>query len=135
MTDSYLTLYRTRRQLALYLLLVVVGITCGFFNPFRVDYTDANSGIDSYKPIRPVLSPLQKNKADPIRWLEENSNDRHAVSTSFVPRLKVGRPRAALISLVRNAELPGMIQSIQQLESKWNGRYQVRRWVPDGDEL
>ena len=106
---------------------MLVGLACGYFNPFIVDYSYKNPGIDSYQPIRSVISPKQRNMGDPIRWLNENSNDKYAVSRSFLPHLQIGRPRAALISLVRNAELPGMIQSIQQMESKWNRKYQVGR--------
>jgi len=31
-----------------------------------------------------------------------------------------------LISLVRNSELEGMMQSMRQLEFRWNRKYQVR---------
>lgn len=51
------------------------------------------------------------------------------VSKSVLPRLPaIGRntrPRAALVSLVRNSELPGMMQSMRQLELPWNRKYQV----------
>ena len=127
----YLTSCRTRRQLAIYILLVTIGLACGYINRFMIGYTYADSGIESYQSIRPVLSHIQRNKADPIRWLKENSNDKHVVSTSFLPRLQIGRPRAALISLVRNAELPGMIESIKQMEHKWNAKYQVYRRISD----
>ena len=33
------------------------------------------------------------------------------------------RPKAAIISLVRNEELEGILQSMRQLEYHWNKRY------------
>ena len=39
------------------------------------------------------------------------------------PGKYAGRPRAALISLVRNQELDGILQSMRQLEYHWNRRY------------
>lgn len=43
------------------------------------------------------------------------------------------RPRAALISLVRNSELEGIVQSISQLEHHWNHKYRYP-WVFFNDE-
>lgn len=68
-----------------------------------------------------------KNRPDPIQWLAENSNDKYSVldgSTSYF-KIRYGKPRAALISLVRNSELQGMMQSMRQLEYRWNSKYQV----------
>jgi hypothetical protein len=98
-------------------------------NPFITSHSYRSSGIpevSTYTPIRPTLHPLHKNKHDPIQWLRENSNDRHAIPENTPPRLSAyGRPRAAIISLVRNSELPGMMQSIRQLENRWNHKYHV----------
>lgn len=43
------------------------------------------------------------------------------------------RPRAALISLVRNSELEGIVQSMQQLEYHWNRNYHYP-WIFFNDE-
>jgi hypothetical protein len=43
------------------------------------------------------------------------------------------RPRAALISLVRNSELPGIMQSMRQLEYHWNRKYRYP-WIFFNDE-
>jgi len=109
----------------------VTGVTCAFFNPFRTTENLIDLGTDSHQLIRPVLDPLQNSNTGPIQWLKENSDNKHALalSTGLLPHLQVGRPRAALISLVRNTELEGMIQSIQQLERKWNENYQVSRRI------
>ena len=72
---------------------------------------------------------------DPARWLERNSNNRHAEDTGVglfksVPSLGhcSKKPRAALISLVRNSELEGIMQSMRQLEYRWNRKYNYP-WV------
>ena len=94
-----------------------------------------------YQVLRPVSpSSIKKHAPDPVRWLEHNSNNRHAVSSGR--RVLDGisqlghpskRPRAALISLVRNSELPGLMQSMRQLEYHWNHKYQYP-WVFFNDE-
>lgn len=43
-------------------------------------------------------------------------------------RMIAARPRAAIISLVRNEELEGIMQSMRQLEHRWNSRYNYP-WV------
>jgi hypothetical protein len=106
------------------------------FNPFTTAHTKDPPNlhdISSYEPIRPAPSPSDNHRPDPIRWLHENSNNKHAVSESIFPHLPSfgtgRRPRAAIISLARNAELLGMMQSIRQLEYRWNSKYQVRFFV------
>lgn len=83
-----------------------------------------------FQYIRPTLPPSNKKQPDPIRWLAENADNKYAVSSQFVPQIPGmfghGRPRAALISLVRNSELEGMMQSMRQLEYRWNSKYQVK---------
>lgn len=90
--------------------------------------------LTKYKPVRPVLRPTNEHRPDPVRWLEENSDNKYAVTKKTLPNFPAfgtsRRPRAALISLVRNSELEGMIQSMQQLEYRWNRKYQVR--IPRG---
>lgn len=99
-------------------------------NPLRVSSEHRSSivqNVNVYTPPRPALPDSHKNKHDPIQWLRENSDDRHATSeTAFLHLPSYGRPRAAIISLVRNSELPGMMQSIRQLEERWNHKYHVR---------
>ena len=85
--------------------------------------------LTAYQPIRATLPPTDKSLPDPIQWLKRNSNNRYAVSKSLLPHVpRLGgsnRPRAAIISLVRNSELEGMMQSMRQLEFRWNRKYQV----------
>ena len=93
-----------------------------------------------YQVLRPISPTSKRNSPDPMRWLEHNSDNKHAVRSG--PRLlnsisQLGhpssRPRAALISLVRNSELPGLMQSMRQLEFHWNHKYQYP-WVFFNDE-
>lgn len=43
------------------------------------------------------------------------------------------KPKAALISLVRNSELDGIVQSMTQLEWRWNRKYNYP-WIFFNDE-
>ncbi|OAP61014.1 hypothetical protein AYL99_06018 [Fonsecaea erecta] len=82
--------------------------------------------LSSYLPKEWVSPGFQlpgggagKNNHKPRQWLEENS---------YPNDLRADRPNAALISLVRNQELEGILQSMRQLEFRWNRRYQYP-WV------
>ena len=93
-----------------------------------------------YQVLRPAeLSAPKKYAPDPLKWLELNSNNRHAdVGDNLwnsVPVLghRSKKPRAALISLVRNSELPGLMQSMRQLEFHWNRKYNYP-WIFFNDE-
>lgn len=117
-------------------LLVLIGFLVVFF--WSLPSSDRDIMVESksaYQPIRPVLPPASKGEPDPVRWLKENSGDRHAVGNSVLGKIEgvrnmkdiwKGRPRAALISLVRNSELEGILGSMRQLEYRWNRKYQVR---------
>ncbi|KAL3420737.1 glycolipid 2-alpha-mannosyltransferase [Phlyctema vagabunda] len=91
----------------------------------------------AYKAIRPLLPPSDTPRPDPMRWLEENSNNKYAVaSISSAKSLAMGkyqRPRAVIISLVRNSELKGILQSMRQLEWQWNRKFQYD-WMFFNDE-
>lgn len=95
-----------------------------------------------YQVLRPLgQTPVtKKHVPDPTRWLEHNSNNKHAENTGLgllksVPSLghASGKPHAALISLVRNSELPGLMQSMRQLEYQWNRKYNYP-WIFFNDE-
>jgi alpha 1,2-mannosyltransferase len=64
-----------------------------------------------------------------VQWLRDNSDNKHAVIDEHgrFKRETTGRwstrPKAAIISLVRNEELEGILQSIRQLELHWNHKY------------
>ncbi|KIW31654.1 uncharacterized protein PV07_03266 [Cladophialophora immunda] len=60
-----------------------------------------------------------KTKYRARRWLKDNS---------YPNDLRTKSPKAALISLVRNEELDGILQSMRQLEFHWNRRYQYP-WI------
>jgi alpha 1,2-mannosyltransferase len=118
------------RRLAALLVFAALAIILfrSFATSHNQDRPDINS-VDAYEPLLPVLPTSDKKRPDPVRWLQENSNNKYAISRSILPHLPAfgssRRPRAALISLVRNSELLGMMQSMRQLEFRWNRKYQV----------
>jgi Glycolipid 2-alpha-mannosyltransferase len=72
--------------------------------------------------IREVLRPTveeedPKSRVKLEEWIKRQSG--------LTDEEKAGqpRPKAALISLVRNEELDGILQSMQQLEYHWNHLY------------
>ena len=77
---------------------------------------------------------------DPKAWLQQNSNDKSSLEqypglVGAIKNWKMAnsQPRAALISLVRNSELEGMMQSMRSLELHWNRKYRYP-WVFFNDE-
>ena len=95
-----------------------------------------------YQVLRPVTQTAltKKHIPDPMKWLQHNSNNRHAENKAqgllrSVPTLghRSAKPRAALISLVRNSELDGLMQSMRQLEYQWNRKYNYP-WIFFNDE-
>lgn len=74
-----------------------------------------------------------------MQWLEQNSDNKYAENTGAGLLKSVSswghsvKPRAALISLVRNSELPGLMQSMRQLEFQWNRKYNYP-WIFFNDE-
>ena len=94
-----------------------------------------------YQVLRPVSQePPKKHAPNPVRWLEQNANNKHAEIARANPYLSIpvlghqdAKPRAALISLVRNSELSGIIQSMRQLELQWNRKYNYP-WIFFNDE-
>jgi hypothetical protein len=106
----------------------------------RVVHITAQQPSSPYQVLRPVSQTTKKNAPDPVRWLELNSNNKYAITrNSRLANAKSSlahpssKPRAALISLVRNSELPGLMQSMRQLEYQWNRKYQYP-WVFFNDE-
>jgi len=113
-------------------LLLICGLTIAtpfffiLFSTVRSETPVAVHQMTSFEPLRAELRNLSKRRPDPVKWLAENGNNKYAVSKRMLPEFPISRrPRAALISLVRNSELVGLRQSMQQLEYRWNRKYQV----------
>lgn len=92
------------------------------------------------RPLSETIPTTKKHVADPTHWLKHNSNNKHAEDTGpgllkSVPSFGhlSAKPRAALISLVRNSELSGLMQSMRQLEFQWNRKYHYP-WIFFNDE-
>jgi hypothetical protein len=85
------------------------------------------AAFGAIQPLLPALSNSTRRKTDPVRWLQENSGNKHVIfrtgNSRFDEQRMKDRPRAAIISLVRNAELKGMMQTMEQLEARWNRKY------------
>ena len=144
---SYIRNAISKRQIAIVLGLLLAFIVWviprpGTWRQEVVHITIQQPVSNPYQVLRPVLDgPItKKHTPDPTKWLEHNSNNKHAENAGLglfksVPSLGYysGKPRAALISLVRNSELPGLIQSMRQLEFQWNRKYNYP-WVFFNDE-
>ena len=106
-----------------------------------VHITIQQPAFNPYQVLRPeAQASPSKHAPDPEHWLEHNSQNKHAEVGGINPYLSVPalghkntKPRAALISLVRNSELSGLIQSMQQLEFQWNRKYNYP-WIFFNDE-
>ena len=101
-----------------------------------------------YQILRTEKMKEKEGQADPLAWLDRNSGDKWAekvggggllggLGSMFEGMggvsLGNGKPKAALISLVRNSELEGIVQSMTQLEWRWNRKYNYP-WVFFNDE-
>ena len=73
---------------------------------------------------QPATKSTTNRKQEPEAWLRKHTTTDYdtPVHTSS------HRPKAALISLVRNEELEGILQSMRQLEYTWNRRYRYP-WI------
>jgi Glycolipid 2-alpha-mannosyltransferase len=68
--------------------------------------------------LRPAVDLAQRRpREDPETWIRKQS------ALSDEESVRQPRPKAALISLVRNEELGGILQSMRQLEYHWNHKY------------
>jgi alpha 1,2-mannosyltransferase len=118
-----------RRLVLLAIFLTVTFITLIPLSTHHDSGPSTVHAISAFQPLRATLPATDKKRPDPIRWLKENSNNRYAVPKRGLPQLPLlgsHKPQGALISLIRNAELEGMMQSMRQLEFRWNRKYQVR---------
>ena len=131
----------SKRQMAVSLclllaLLIWVIPTPGSFQRQVIHITVTQPASSPYQVLRPISPALKKNAPDPINWLRHNSNNKNAYRTANTasPFAKFSiKPRAALISLVRNSELAGIMQSMRQLEYQWNRKYNYP-WIFFNDE-
>lgn len=117
------------RWLAVFLCLVATLVVWRLPPPSTEKYTFHVDQLSSSSTPW-VLRPHDSGKSsaiDPERWLRENSEEALAKKRRWWTR-PPPKPRAAIISLVRNEELEGIMQSMRQLEYHWNGRYNYP-WV------
>ncbi|CAD6445850.1 4e03c49d-b5b0-4125-8f9c-58645fc918c0 [Sclerotinia trifoliorum] len=139
------------RFFAFIMALCLVATCLLYFHPSYLSSPSSSlpevHSLGSYTPIQPYIpedantikKKSNKKKSDPVQWLKENSNNRYAITIgpktwkSQLTEWSNPRPKAALISLVRNSELEGMQQSMRQLEARWNHKY-LYPWIFFNDE-
>ena len=92
-------------------------------------WSAANADALSQQVLQPAAFARATLEKDPEKWLRTNSNNHYEYhkKRSWRDRFMCGqwssKSRAALISLVRNEELDGIMQSMRQLEYHWNYKY------------
>ena len=135
----------SKRQIAVVLCLALAVLVWvmpppGSWRGHVIHIAVAQPASSPYQVLLPISPTTKKNAPDPLRWLEQNSNNKHAdlgryrfsnFESPFVAT--VTKPRAALISLARNSELVGIMQSMRQLEYQWNRKYNYP-WIFFNDE-
>ena len=135
----------SKRQLA-FLLCLLLALVVWILPPPAswshpvVHITVPQEPSNPYRVYQPSSLVKGKHRPDPLHWLKHNSNNRYAISatTNMLNSIPIygqasTKPRAALISLVRNSELSGILQSMRQLEFQWNRKYQYP-WIFFNDE-
>ena len=118
------------RQFILFGVLVFVvfsGVWVALKNMNQVATVDGEP-IDEYYPPMPELSMAvgdgsQPKAPGPVQWLRDNTyTDMDDLTNEDIHLTLSTRPKAAFIALVRNSELQGMVESITQVEARFNGR-------------
>ena len=117
------------------LILLILGLSNSFHGRNREQLTgQSDYVVSNHNILRPANSARQTAAEDPEKWLTDNSDNAHAFGAerSWSTLLKrhqwSAKPKAAIISLVRNEELDGIMQSMRQLEYHWNHKYRYP-WI------
>ena len=130
----------TKRQLAAISCLILTFVVWTVPSPSAWKKREVHVGLTEpvtspYHVLGSFSSLTHNTFTDPQRWLRENSGYKHAVlgERGLLDSIKdIGhtslRPRAAIVSLVRNSELQGLMSTMRQLEYRWNRNYQYP-WV------
>lgn len=110
---------------------IIIALTLTFWDQFSTHTISGITHHDNLHPQHPVSvtqpassTTSKKRKYTPEEWLRKRT------TTDYDAPVKTSskRPKAALISLVRNEELDGILQSMRQLEYTWNRRYRYP-WI------
>jgi Glycolipid 2-alpha-mannosyltransferase len=123
-----------RRFWSMLLLILVVLLSIFWASTCTTSSTARAEDASRRGVVRPAGSAFLASREDPVKWLLAYSNNHYAYNSerSWRDLFKYGqwspRPRAALISLVRNEELDGIMQSMRQLEYHWNHKYRYP-WI------
>ncbi|RYO85617.1 hypothetical protein DL763_007026 [Monosporascus cannonballus] len=97
--------------------------------------------VDAYFPRIPELPAVvraetESTKPKPAQWLRDNTHTTvDSLSSEEIRSLQATRPKAAFVALVRSSELVDMLDSISQIEARFNSRVTHRYdWVFFSDE-
>lgn len=130
---SRLTISRIKavpiRWLFVVLCLIVTFIVWHLPPPPTRDFAfhlDEQVSTSAFQILRPRAS-AESHSTDPEKWLRDNSEEALSRNKRWWTRSSP-KPRAAIITLVRNEELEGIMQSMRQLEHHWNRKYQYP-WI------
>ncbi|RYP88168.1 hypothetical protein DL770_004673 [Monosporascus sp. CRB-9-2] len=92
--------------------------------------------VDAYFPPIPELPAVvraetESTKPKPVQWLRDNTHITvDSLSSEEILSLQATRPKAAFVALVRSSELAEMLDSISQIEARFNSRVTHRYdWV------
>jgi hypothetical protein len=131
-----LSLFHRCFWLAILLILAALLSISSASARWKVTGTSTNAIEDTSRRqvLQPAASAASASSEDPEKWLLTYSKNRYAYNREkswhdlFQYRQWSPRPIAALISLVRNEELDGIMQSMRQLEYHWNHKYRYP-WI------
>lgn len=114
---------RTRKSLTRWFLIALCTLISSYLLYTTTTSLKSNSASKQRTSPMRVLQPhsnTRQQKHDPEKWLRDHSDMYHYETGEEKFN---DRPKAAIISLVRNEELEGILQSMRQLEQRWNRRY------------
>lgn len=113
----------SRRFMVRWILIVLCFVILNYLLYILIVPSQSNLTLERNTSPPRVLQPHSKTrqkKHDPEKWLRDHSNMNHYETGHEKFN---DRPKAAIITLVRNEELGGILQSMRQLEYHWNKRY------------
>ncbi|RYP46083.1 hypothetical protein DL768_007675 [Monosporascus sp. mg162] len=126
------------RQLSIFAVLAFVIFSGAWVTRRDMKYLGFGdvTSVDAYFPTLPELPAVvraetQSTKPKPIQWLRENTHITvDSLSSEEIRSLQATRPKAAFVALVRSSELADMLDSISQVEARFNSRVTHRYdWV------
>ncbi|RYP37331.1 hypothetical protein DL767_002974 [Monosporascus sp. MG133] len=126
------------RQLSIFAILAFVIFSGAWVMRRDMKYLSFGdvTSVDAYFPPIPELPAVVRaetefTKPKPVQWLRDNTHITvDSLSSEEIRSLQATRPKAAFVALVRSSELADMLDSISQVEARFNSRVTHRYdWV------